>query len=96
MRTGMQLVLIGLVTMSLAAGCATRSKTTVVERRVESPAAGYQSPPAPQTVVERQTTTEVERKESHPRGVLSTTVHVVGEIVSLPFRLVGGLLRLIF
>lgn len=34
--------------------------------------------------------------EPEPRGVLSTAVHVVGELLALPFRLVGGLLRLIF
>ncbi len=34
--------------------------------------------------------------EDQPRGVLSTTVHFIGEIVALPFRLVGALLRAIF
>jgi hypothetical protein len=28
--------------------------------------------------------------------VLSTTVDVIGEIIALPFRLIGGLIRFIF
>jgi len=47
--------------------------------------------------VERTSTTRVVRTdEDAPRGVLSTTVHFIGEIIALPFRIVGGLIRAIF
>ena len=49
------------------------------------------------TVVEKRTTVHTEEiDEDEPRGLLSTTVHFVGEIIALPFRLVGGLIRAIF
>ena len=38
----------------------------------------------------------VREGEPRPQGVLSGLVHVVGEVLALPFRLVGGLLRVIF
>jgi len=44
--------------------------------------------------VERETrTTETGTEDD---GVLSGTVNAVGEVISLPFRAVGGLLRAIF
>ena len=43
--------------------------------------------------VERETTTE---NGTEDEGALSGTVNAVGEVISLPFRAVGGLLRAIF
>jgi hypothetical protein len=43
--------------------------------------------------VERKTTTE---SGTEDEGALSGTVNAVGEVISLPFRAVGGLLRAIF
>jgi hypothetical protein len=70
------------VAMSLGAGCATHSRTVTTETR-DYPSA-----------VETRTETTTQTSESG--GVLSGTVDVVGEVISLPFRAVGGLLRAIF
>lgn len=40
--------------------------------------------------------TPVSRTPQPSRGVLSTTVHALGEVISWPFRLVGALVRAIF
>ncbi len=71
---------------SLGAGCATQSKTVTTETRQYPVEAGVES--------RTETTTTETRGESG--GVLSSTVDVVGEVLSLPFRAVGGLLRGIF
>ena len=84
-----------LVGLTLGPGCASRTRTVTTEQRVHSPAAGAQQTTPPVTV-EKETTTTVTTIRDEPRGVLSTTVHIVGEILALPFRLIGGLLRLIF
>jgi hypothetical protein len=44
--------------------------------------------------VERETTTT--ENGTDDEGALSGTVNAVGEVISLPFRAVGGLLRAIF
>ena len=81
-------------------GCA-RGTTTVqthtrseVVAPVPSPVAAERTTPV--VVEERTTTTRAVRADDEPRGVLSTAVHVVGEIIALPFRLVGALLRALF
>lgn len=41
------------------------------------------------------TDTAAETKAGHP-GILSSTVHAIGWVIALPFRLVGGLIGWIF
>jgi hypothetical protein len=41
------------------------------------------------------TTTTSEKSGGHP-GILSSTVHAIGWVIALPFRLVGGLIGWIF
>lgn len=84
-----RLVLAGwLIVLAAAPGCARREVSTVrTERTIEPPS----------VVVEQETTTVTKTgTPQEPRGVLSTTVHVLGELLALPFRLVGGLIRLLF
>jgi hypothetical protein len=45
--------------------------------------------------VKRETTTTHE-DTTQDTGVLSGTVNVIGEVIALPFRAVGGLVRAIF
>lgn len=81
--TGMFLV------VNLATACATHrttSETVQYEGR---------SSDEPATV-DRRTTTTTETSGSEDSGVLSGTVNVIGEIIALPFRAVGGLVRAIF
>lgn len=85
MRKPSNLVL-SLILVAGLAGCSTHRTTTrevAYDRRTGEP-----------VTVERQTTTTTE--SSGDTGVLSGTVNVVGEVISLPFRAVGGLLRAIF
>jgi type IV pilus biogenesis protein CpaD/CtpE len=80
-------VLFSLVLVAgLAAGCSTQRTTTqevAYDRRTGEP-----------VTVEKQTTTTTDSTED--TGVLSGTVNVIGEVISLPFRAVGGLVRAIF
>ncbi|MGH7960650.1 MAG: hypothetical protein ACRERD_02350 [Candidatus Binatia bacterium] len=82
-RVAMTLVL--LFALSLGIGCSSNSKTVRTET-VEYPAGQ----------AERQTTTTKETHSDSSGGILSGTVNVIGEIIALPFRLVGGLFRIIF
>ena len=70
----------------LVAGCATQRTTTqevAYDRRTGEP-----------VTVERQTTTTTDSNSD--TGVLSGTVNVIGEVIALPVRAVGGLFRAIF
>lgn len=42
------------------------------------------------------TTTTTEKKPAGHPGILSSTVHAIGWVIALPFRLVGGLIGWIF
>ena len=71
---------------SLGAGCSTQRTDTrevTYDRRTGEP-----------VTVERHTSTTESSTED--TGVLSGTVNVIGEVISLPFRAVGGLVRAIF
>ena len=78
--------LLSLILVAGLAGCSTHRSTT---REV-----AYDSRNGEPVTVERQTTTTTESTEDS--GVLSGTVNVIGEVISLPFRAVGGLVRAIF
>lgn len=81
MRSSSRPTIALLFAATIALGCATRT-TTVTREKPGSP---------DETVV----TTETE-EVAHPTGILSTGVNVIGEIIALPFRLVGGLISIIF
>jgi hypothetical protein len=71
---------------NLALACSTQRTVThdvQYDRRTGEP-----------VTVERETTTTNTTTED--TGVLSGTVNVIGEVISLPFRAVGGLIRAIF
>lgn len=79
------LVMVLLLSAALTAGCASRSKTstsTSVDGTGRS------------TVVEETTTTT--KSESHDRGILGSTFHVIGEIIAFPFEVIAGAFRFIF
>ena len=94
MRRGMRRMVRCMIVLSLSLGCASGAKTVKSEQTVQYPAKATQATTEP-VAVEKKTTTHTET-QGHPQGVLSTLVHVVGEIIALPFRLLGGLIRLIF
>ena len=72
--------------ISLGVGCSTQTKTITTETR-QYPA---------DATVETRTETSTTETRGESGGVLSSTVDVVGDVLSLPFRAVGGLLRGIF
>jgi type IV pilus biogenesis protein CpaD/CtpE len=79
-----------LLMANLAAACATH-------QRVQTDTVQYEDQRSREPVaVERRTTTTTQTSTSEDSGVLSGTVNVVGEVLALPFRAVGGLLRAIF
>ena len=87
-KRGNVVVMVALFSLLVAAGCATNRET------VRTETTRY---PAPEpAVVERETTVTTTESGDGSGGVLSTTVNVIGEVVALPFRVVGGLLRAIF
>lgn len=77
------------VTLFFAAALTACSTQTTVTRDVT-----YDSRTGEPVTVERETTTRTDTTQD--TGVLSGTVNVVGEVLSLPFRAVGGLIRAIF
>ena len=62
--------------------------------RTETRDVVYDSRTGEPVTVERETTTT--RDTTEDTGVVSGTVNAVGEVIALPFRAVGGLLRAIF
>ena len=81
-----RLVLALIFAANIAGGCSThRTVTNEVT---------YDDRTGRPVTVERETrTTETGTEDD---GVLSGTVNAVGDVISLPFRAVGGLLRAIF
>jgi hypothetical protein len=76
------------IALLFSTGCATHSKEVKTET-THYPATGQP------TVVERETTVTTDSEEGSG-GVVSGTVNVVGEVLALPFRAVGGLIRAVF
>ncbi|MEA2625143.1 MAG: hypothetical protein QOD06_1188 [Candidatus Binatota bacterium] len=81
MRKASNFVLAGVLASSLLVGCSSHTTKTT---RVNDEG---------QTVTE---TTEKDTDAGESGGIVSGTVNVIGEILALPFRIVGGLIRLIF
>jgi hypothetical protein len=74
-----------IVVMSMAPGCGGRTKTVRRETVRE---------PATETTIERRT--EVTETDDDDGGIVSGTVGAVGDVIALPFRLVGGVIDAIF
>ena len=81
----LRLMLAFIFATNIAVGCS--SHRTVTEQ------VAYDQRTGRPVTVERETTTE---SGTEDEGALSGTVKAVGEVISLPFRTVGGLLRAIF
>src|SRR5687767_11554258 len=82
----------------LFAGCATHSRTVRTETTYE-PARYSATDPGPvSTTAETRTrtTTETNTATEQEGGLVSGTVDIVGKTIALPFRVVGGLVDLIF
>lgn len=99
-RTVVRYMLAPLLLVGLSA-CSThyKSVSTTESEKTVYPDEHYSSADAldhPE-VMEEKTKTETHEEEHHAEmGVLSGTVHVIGETIALPFRAVAGLLEVIF
>ena len=83
----------------MVSGCASTHKTTKTETTVAYPneAVGDEEEQEREMVENTETTTTTtETTKADSPGVLSSTVHAIGYVLSLPFIIVGGLLRAIF
>jgi hypothetical protein len=78
-----------LLIANLAVACSTH-------RRVASDTVQYEDRYTGEPVVVERHTTATESSTSDDTGVISGTFNVLGEIIALPFRVVGGLVRAIF
>lgn len=88
MRKTLTSLVVALLLVIGGSGCATSDTKTV---RTETTA--Y---PTGETTVQKQTTVTTTPAPESSGGVLSGTVNVIGEIIALPFRAVGGLVSAIF
>jgi hypothetical protein len=89
MRTLIPLTLSLCLSAFLTVGCATNAKTV----RTDETTYGAGAP----VTTERETTvTTTEESPGQSGGVLSGTINVIGEVIALPFRAVGGLVSAIF
>ena len=97
MRKMTESVVIALCALSVLAACSTQSvKTVETEKRVQYATDNDQSRPEPVVTENRTTKTEETKTEGQSVGLLSGTVHVVGQAIALPFRVVAGLIGVAF
>lgn len=91
-----------LAVLTLGIGCATHSRTVTTESAryssstvppSDNVAPGSSSPTESESETRSKTETE---SSGESTGLLSGTVHVVGQALALPFRFVGGLIGAIF
>ena len=95
MRHVLYLVTAGMLLVSGPLGCASsRTTSAKTEERVQRPGAMVGTDGV--RVGTKTTTTTVTHTPQESRGILSTTIHFLGEVISWPFRLVGALLRALF
>jgi hypothetical protein len=74
---------------AVIAGCATQTRVVRTET-------AYEQPTAESTVVRKTESTERRTETRQEGGLISGTVDIVGKTVALPFKVVGGLIDVIF
>ncbi len=95
MRYVFYVVIAGTLLASGPLGCASRRITTVkTQEQVQRPGVMVGTEEVRMDKVT--TTTTVTQTPQESRGILSTTIHFLGEVISWPFRLVGSLVRALF
>ncbi|HEV8714722.1 MAG TPA: hypothetical protein VGX03_18065 [Candidatus Binatia bacterium] len=88
MRRGLNLLVALFLFAVVGAGCASNTRTVRTETSTY--------PTGRPTVVEKGTTVTTTETREGSGGILSGTVNVIGEIIALPFRVVGALIGAIF
>ena len=97
MRKMTESVAVALFALSVFSACATQSAKTV-ETETTVQYTGDRDPARSEPVVteNRTTKTEETKTEGQSAGLLSGTVHIVGQAIALPFRVVAGLIGVAF
>jgi len=97
MRKITESVAVALFALSVLSACAAQSAKTV-ETETTVQYTGDRDPARSEPVVteNRTTKTEETKTEGQSVGLLSGTVHVVGQAIALPFRVVAGLIGVAF
>ncbi len=95
MRDVLYVVMASMLLVSGPLGCA-RSRTTTVRTEEQVHRPGVMVGTEVVHVDKEITTTTVTHTPQESRGVLSSTIHFLGEVISWPFRLVGALFRALF
>lgn len=92
MARSLNLLLTLVLVATVAIACSTHrtDSTDTVQYTHEYPGA------AEPVTVERHSTMTTETSTNEDSGVVSGTVNVIGEVLALPFRAVGALLRALF
>jgi hypothetical protein len=81
--------------LCVGTGCTSTHKTTTTETTVNNPNEPVYSGTPSSTTETTTTTTDTETKAEHP-GVLGATFHAIGYVLSLPFIVIGGVIKTIF
>ena len=95
----LDLALIVAMTLVLVSGGCTSTRHSTTTESSTQPAATTTTTVAPTagTVQNQTTTTTTEAHETHePHSILGAIFYAVGEVVALPFKLIGGLFDFIF
>jgi hypothetical protein len=85
--------------LTLAAGCASETKTVKTETTQTPVATTVYTPAGPAPAVEQrttQTTTTTTETKQESGGVLSSGVNFVGEVIAFPFRVIGAAFSALF
>ena len=97
MKKFLPFILVSLLTFNLQ-GCSSKETTstqTVTEESVPNSEV-IEADRHSKKVIVTETKTEVKEDGPYCRGILGCTFEVTGDIIAFPFRLVGGLIDLIF
>ena len=97
MRKMTESVLIAFFALSVLTACSTQSvKTVETEKTVRYTTDSEKARPEPVVTEQSTTKTEETKTDGQSVGLLSGTVHVVGQAIALPFRVVAGLIGVAF
>ena len=97
LRIGVYLGLMILI-ISSGLGCASTHKTTTTETTVthqNETVGAVGSIPDDHVVETSETTTTIDKEAEHP-GIISSTLHAVGYVIVLPFKILGSVFRMLF
>lgn len=91
----LRVFLVSVFLLTLGSSCTSTNRTVRNETVTVPPSTAYPAGATTEYQSTTTTTTETVDPGAHG-GVLSSTVNGVGEVIALPFRAVGALVRFVF